>query len=259
MDALVEVAVFLVLPYAALAAFGVGVVYRLYGWLAPRGRTGLKSVAVVPNTFGPWDVLKDLVKRVFGFYTLPKAEKDRTLLVGSMMFHYGIWVVLLSHLGLIVPLPITAQAHDTIGLYVGGAAGLLTLAGLLVLVARRVGISRMRQISFLEDYFLLGLLLAIIALGLLQTLVLRPDYLDTVSPWLVSILTMNPNLNPIAGVGLATTLHITLAFVFIAYVPYGRMAHVVTSLFNPTITGPSFPLTSENLSSAQVTRTPGGR
>jgi nitrate reductase gamma subunit len=216
-------------------------------------------VAVVPNTFGPWDVLKDLVKRVFGFYTLPKAEKDRTLLVGSMMFHYGIWVVLLSHLGLIVPLPITAQAHDTIGLYVGGAAGLLTLAGLLVLVARRVGISRMRQISFLEDYFLLGLLLAIIALGLLQTLVLRPDYLNTVSPWLVSILTMNPNLNPIAGVGLATTLHITLAFVFIAYVPYGRMAHVVTSLFNPTITGPSFPVVAENLPSVPVVRSPGGR
>ena len=259
MDPLVEVAVFLVLPYAAIAAFAVGVVYRLYGWLAPRGRTGLKSVALVPNTFGPLDVLKDLVKRVFGFYTLPKAEKDRTLLVGSLMFHYGIWVVLLSHLGLIVPLPITAQVHDTIGLYVGGAAGLLTLAGLLVLVARRVGASRLRQISFLEDYFLLGLLLAIIALGLLQTLVVRPDYLDTVSPWLVSILSLHPSLAPISGVGLSTILHITLALVFIAYVPYGRMAHVVTSLFNPTVTGPSFPVGAENLSSVPVTRSPGGR
>src|SRR5208283_5297102 len=259
MDALVEVAAFLVLPYAAIAAFAVGVVYRLYGWLAPRGRTGLKSVALVPNTFGPLDVLKDLVKRVFGFYTLPKAEKDRTLLVGSLMFHYGIWVVLLSHLGLIIPLPITAQVHDTIGLYVGGAAGLITLAGLLVLVARRVGASRLRQISFVEDYFLLRLLLAIIALGLLQTLVVRPDYLDTVSPWLVSILSLHPNLAPISGVGLSTILHITLALVFIAYVPYGRMAHVVTSLFNPTVTGPSFPVAAENLSSVPVTRSPGGR
>ena len=259
MDAFVEVAVFLVLPYVAIAAFVVGVLYRLYGWLAPKGRTGLRSVALVPNSFRSVDVVKDLVKRVFGFYTLPKAEKDRTLLVGSMMFHYGIWVVLLSHLGLIVPLPITAQAHDTIGLYVGGAAGLLTLAGLLVLVARRVGISRMRQISFLEDYFLLGLLLAIIALGLLQTLVLRPDYLDTVSPWLVSILTLHPNLNPIASVGLFTILHVTLALVFIAYIPWGRMAHMVAYLFNPTITGPSFPVVAENLPSVPVARLPGGR
>ena len=259
MDAFVEVAIFLVLPYAAIVAFAAGVIYRLYEWLAPQGRTGLRSVAVVPNTFGFFGVVKDLIKRFFGFYTLHKMESDRALIVGTMMFHYGIWVVLLAHLGLIVPLPITAQVHDMLGLYVGGAAGLVTLAGLLVLIARRIGAPRMRQISFFEDYFAGGLLLAIIAFGLLQTLVVKPDYLDTVSPWLVSILTLHPNLAPIANVGLFTVLHVTLALVFIAYVPYGRMAHMVAYLFNPTIVGPSFRVAAENLPSVAVTRSPRGR
>jgi len=259
MDVFVEVAVFLVLPYAAIAAFVGGAVYRLYGWLAPRGRTGLRSVAVVPNTFDSSDVVKDVSKRVFLFYTLSKTEKDRFLVVGTKMFHYGIVVVLIAHFGLIVPLPITAQVHDTIGLYVGGAAGLVTLAGLLVLIGRRVAVSRMRQISAFEDYFVASLLLAIIVFGLLQTLVVKPDYLDTVSPWLVSILTLQPNLAPIANVGLFTILHITLALVFIAYLPYGRMAHMVAYLFNPTVTGASFPVAAENLASAPVTRSPGGR
>ncbi len=259
MDAFVEVAVFLVLPYVAIVAFAGGVLYRLYGWLTPKGRTGLRSVALVPNSFGSLDVVKDLIKRVFGFYTLPKMEKDRALIVGSMMFHYGIWVVLISHLGLIVPLPITAQVHDTIGLYVGGAAGFVTLGGMIALIVRRAGTARMRRVSFFEDYFAGGLLLAIVVFGLVQTLVIRPDYLDTVSPWLVSILALQPNLNPIASVGLFTILHVTLALVFIAYIPWGRMAHMVAYLFNPTVTGPSFPVVAENLPSVPVTRSSGGR
>jgi len=128
-----------------------------------------------------------------------------------------------------------------------------------VLIGRRVAVSRMRQISAFEDYFVASLLLAIIVFGLLQTLVVKPDYLDTVSPWLVSILTLQPNLAPIANVGLFTILHITLALVFIAYLPYGRMAHMVAYLFNPTVTGASFPVAAENLASAPVTRSPGGR
>src|SRR5208283_1068776 len=126
-----------------------------------------RSVAVVPNTFDSSDVVKDVSKRVFLFYTLSKTEKDRFLVVGTKMFHYGI----------VAPLPITAQVHDTIGLYVGCAAGLVTLAGRLVLIGRRVAVSRMRQISAFEDYFVASLLLAIIVFGLLQTLVVKPDYL----------------------------------------------------------------------------------
>ena len=249
MDALVQVAVFLVLPYAALVAFVVGVVWRVRGWLTARGRTGLRSVAILPNAYGRSEVAGDLVKRVTVFYSLPKMEDDRTLIVGTMMFHYGIWVVLVSHLGLIVPLPISARTHYWLGFYIGGVAGFLTLAGLLVLTVRRIRSPSLRRISFFDDYFAVGLLFLIITFGLIQTLVVQPNYLSTVSPWLVSILTFSPNLSPIAGVGIFTILHITLALVFIAYIPYGKMAHIVAYMFTPTLTGPSFRVDARGLSS----------
>jgi len=258
MDPLVEVGVFLLLPYAALAAFVAGVVWRVYGWLAPRGRTGLRSVAVVPNTYGSSTVAGDVVKRVVVFSSLPKMEDDRTLIVGTMMFHYGIVVVLLSHLGLIVPLPISNQTHYLLGFYIGGAAGLLTLAGLLVLTARRMGSPSLRRISFFDDYFAVGLLFLIIVFGLVQTLVVQPNYLTTVSPWLLSILTFSPNLSPIAGVGIFTILHIALALVFIAYVPYGKMAHIVAYMFAPTLTGPSFPVSAQHFPSGASPGPPRG-
>jgi len=252
MDALVEVGVFLVLPYAAFVAFVFGVIWRVRGWLTARGRTGLRSVAVMPNTYGASEVSRDLVKRVVVFYTLSKMEDDRTLIVGTMMFHYGIWVVLIAHLGLLVPLPISAQTHYLLGLYIGGAAGLLTLAGLLMLTARRVRTPSLRRISFFDDYFAVGLLLLIIAFGLVQTLVIQPDYLSTVSPWLMSILAFSPNLSPIANVGIFTILHIALALLFIAYLPYGKMAHIVAYMFTPTLMGPSFRVDARNIPSAAV-------
>jgi nitrate reductase gamma subunit len=258
MDAFVEVGVFLVLPYAAFVAFVVGVVWRVHGWLAARGRTGLRSVAVMPNTYGASEVTQDLAKRVVVFYSLPKMEDDRTLIVGTMMFHYGIWVVLISHLGLIVPLPISASTHYLLGLYIGGAAGLLTLAGLLVLTVRRIRSPSLRRISFFDDYFAVGLLFLIIVFGLVQTLVIQPNYLDTVSPWLTSILTFSPNLSPIASVGIFTVLHIAFALLFIAYLPYGKMAHIVAYMFTPTLTGPSFRVDAQNVPSASAPLSPRG-
>ncbi len=240
MDTFVQVTVFLVLPYVALAALVGGCIYRLVSWLSARRITGLRSVAIVPNTFGYRRVLWDLVKRVFAFYTLRNMEGDRTLVVGSVLFHYGISIVLLAHLGLVVPLPISPGLHDWLGLYVGGAAGLVALAGLVILIVRRIRLPRMRELSTLGEYFAPGLLLAIIAFGLVQTLVVRPDYMDTVAPWLTSILEFSPNLAPIAGVGFFTIAHVALALVFIAYVPYGQMVHWLGYLFNPTLTGPSF-------------------
>ncbi len=247
MDPIVQIGVFLVAPYLAVALLVIGALYRLVQWLRPRRITGLRSVAIVPYTFGYGRVLWDLIKRVFGFYTLPKMEKDRVLIYGGMIFHYGIWVVLISHFGLVVPLPLTASQHDFVGLYIGGTAGVLAFVGMLILIVRRLSLERMRQLSNFEDYFTPGLLLLIMFFGLMQTLVIRPDYLNTVSPWLTSIIEFHPNLAPIASVGIFTILHVLVACLFIAYIPWGKMVHWVGYLFNPSVTGPSFPVTTEKV------------
>ena len=243
MNPVLEVGVFLVLPYLAVALFVIGALYRLVRWLSGRKVTGLRSVAVVPNTFGYGRVLWDLVKRVFGFYTLPKMEKDRSLIVGGLLFHWGIWIVLVSHGALLFPALMASMGpglHDFLSLYVGGGAGVAALAGLLLLTVRRTSLPRLRALNVLDDYFAPAIILTLILFGLIQTLVIRPDFMGTVSPWLTSLFVLSPNLSAVSGVDAFTIVHIAVACVFVAYIPYGKMVHWAGYLFNPVVTGPSF-------------------
>ena len=258
MNPILEVGVFLVLPYLAVALFAIGALYRFFHWILGRRRTGLRSVAVVPNTFGYLGVIWDLIKRVFAFYTTFKMEKDRTLIVGGLMFHWGIWIVLVSHGALVVPLPMSPSLHDWFALYIGGGAGLLALAGMIILVTRRSSLSRMRALNGFDDYFAPALILTLVVFGLTQTLFIRPDYMNTVSPWLTSLFTLSPNLTAISSVGAFTIVHVAVACVFVAYIPYGKMVHWVGYLFNPAVTGPSFVVSTKGTRPLPGLKAPGG-
>ena len=258
MNPILEVGVFLVLPYLAVALFVIGALYRFVHWVQGRKITGLQSVAIVPNTFGYGAVLWDLIKRVFGFYTLPKMEKDRTLIVGGLMFHWGIWIVLASHFAFIYMPPMSASLHDALALYLGGGAGLAAGVGLVILTARRSTLPRMRALSNADDYFAPGIILTLIVFGLLQTLVVRPDFMDTISPWLKSLLVLSPNLAAISGVDWVTIVHVAVACVFVAYIPYGKMVHWAGYLFNPSVTGPSFVVSTKGTRPMPGLKAPGG-
>ena len=240
MNNLLASILFIYVPYSAITIFLVGFIYRIASWISAKGLTELKTVAIVPGTFSLFSVVKDIVKRVFLFYTLPKMEKDRTLIVGSILFHYGIWFSLLGHLAMVVPLPVSVQFHMMVALYMGGSAGISAFIGILILAVRRLQVKKVRRISYLDDYFAISMLLALIILGLTQTLYIRPYFINTVSPWLTSIVEFRPEIVTMTQVSPVTAIHITLAFIFIAYIPFGKIVHIVAYLFQPTITRTSF-------------------
>jgi nitrate reductase gamma subunit len=233
-----SVTVFLygVFPYIALVLFVGGVLYRLWGWLSAGGLTGLYSVAVKAYSWGFGERLGEVLKRVFLLYTLTMS--DRLLLVGSFLFHWGIWIALLGHLSMIVPpeeFGMSKDLHKAIALYVGGTAGVLSLAGLALLLIRRVARPDVRRLSFLDDWFALVLLFALVALGNYQTLVLHPPYVETVAPWVQSVLMGSPRLDLAAQWDVATKIHVFLALLFIAYVPFGKLIHPFYFLAMPTL------------------------
>lgn len=92
---------------------------------------------------------------------------------GNIMFHIGILVILFGHLfGLLTPLwifhalgiePETKQWMAIIG---GGIAGVLALAGLTLLIARRLLDPRIRKNSSFWDTTILFFILAQLLLGL---------------------------------------------------------------------------------------------
>ncbi|MEM1664138.1 MAG: respiratory nitrate reductase subunit gamma [Pyrobaculum sp.] len=233
-----DVFLFGVFPYVALLMFVVGVLWRFSKWVRASGTTGLYSVNVFGYAWGFDKRLSETLKRIFTLYTLNTS--DRLVLVGSFLFHWGIWIALLGHLAMIVPpyqFGVSKELHKAIALYVGGAAGIAALIGLVLLLVRRLIRADVRKLSFLDDWFALVLLIAIVALGNYQALVIRPDYMNTLSPWLQNILLGNVSaaLTYVAELDVVSKLHVFLGMVFIAYVPLGKMIHPFSYAAMPTI------------------------
>ncbi|MDG6988665.1 MAG: respiratory nitrate reductase subunit gamma [Nitrososphaerota archaeon] len=240
-DSIVNALVFLVFPYVAALLFVVGLVYDGAGWLAPRRLTGLKTVAIVPNTFSRAGTAKDILKRVFGFYTLPKMEGDRTLIAGSVMFHYGMWAWIVSHLVLVLGMyTLPSSLYDPVGDFVARPAGILALLGVLVLTGRRVATPKMRSISSVGDYLPLGLLILILSAGLTQVMTGGVGNMDTVAAWLLSLLSFTPAPALMTGVSPLTMLYVVPSLIFVASVPFSKMVHIVSYLFNPTVAKSSY-------------------
>ena len=248
----VNVLIFLAFPYLAALLFVGGLVYDGARWLAPKRLTGLRTVSIVPNVFDRAGTAKDILKRVFGFYTLPKMEGDRTLIAGSLLFHYGIWSWIISHLVLVLGFyTLPSSVYDPVGSFVARPAGILALVGILILTGRRVATPKVRSISSVGDYLPLGLLILILSAGLTQVLSEGVGNMDTVAAWLLSLLSFSPSPALMTGVDPLTMLYVVPSLIFVALVPFNKMVHIVAYFFNPTVAKSSyrvgsvdFPLTS---------------
>lgn len=211
----VEVALWVVYPYVALTAFVVGVVWRYssdpYGWTS-------KSSELLEKRWLAW---------------------------GSQMFHYGFLAVVAGHvLGLLVPPNVDAAlgmgpgTYHAVAFYGGGAAGAVAVAGLVILAARRLGIKRVRVASTPSDYLTLGLLLAVMGLGLFNTL-LSPslggpyDYRDTLGTWVRGLLTLSPVAGSVmAGAPVNFQVHALFGLTFFALLPFTRLVHLFSLPFH---------------------------
>ena len=257
----IYLAVFGYLPYAVVSIFAAGVAFRLVGWLRPTSLTGLYNVNATVNGYSYPRITAEILKRIFLFYTLTDA--DPALLIGSILFHWGIWIALIGHIGLLMTpsqlesIGISPGLHVTLARVIGGLGGVMALLGILILIARRLVNIRvrvygftvnvpLRMFSYLDDYFADALLLAIIALGLVQTLWLEyvePGFFEsTVAPWIWSLASLNVGraIGYIAGAPPVAQAHVILAMVFIAYFPWGKMMHPFSLIYiSPTVARPS--------------------
>src|SRR3989304_1486922 len=99
--------------------------------------------------------------------------RKKRLALGSNLFHVGILVVLAGHaVGLLTPvgvfeaMGISRGFKQVASIAVGGIFGAICLAGLLLLLHRRLFDARIRATSSSRDIIILVLLLAQLLLGL---------------------------------------------------------------------------------------------
>ncbi|MGC8495184.1 MAG: respiratory nitrate reductase subunit gamma [Syntrophobacteraceae bacterium] len=194
---------FVVFPYIALTTFTVGHAYR---YVADPFHWNSRSSEIL--------------------------EKDR-LKYASVLFHYGIVFTFFGHFaGLLIPqsfltsLGITPALHMRIALLSGMLFGLLALVGAVLLLLRRFKQERVFRHSSTNDLVTLGLVALVIALGTYNVFFGHCDVLNTIAPWIRSILMLTPHPGLIAPVPFTYKLHIIAALALLGFSPFSRLIHI---------------------------------
>lgn len=156
---------------------------------------------------------------------------------GLVPFHYGIVVVLTGHVvAFLLPRQLLLWSAVPARRYVleisALAFGLLTLVGLAGAVLRRLTVPKVRAVTSRFDWVVLALLLAQVALGV-GVAVLHPWgaswFAGAMTPYLWSLVLLQPDLGYVALMPLLVKLHVIGAFLLIGVTPFTRLVHVLVT------------------------------
>ncbi|HYI57434.1 MAG TPA: respiratory nitrate reductase subunit gamma [Microlunatus sp.] len=178
--------------------------------------------------------------------------ESRLLRIGSPLFHFGILVVIVGHIGgLVIPKSWTEAAgvseelYHFVALSLGTIAGVATLAGVVILIYRRRTTGPVFMATTRNDKLMYVVLVAAIVAGLATTVlsVFGPHsdqtYRDTVSPWFRSVFILQPDVASMAAASFAFKLHTLIGMLLFCLWPFTRLVHAFTAplhyLFRPYI------------------------
>lgn len=162
--------------------------------------------------------------------------ESRALFWGSVPWHYAILLILLAHLlAFLFPTGWGALVGKPLRLYLleitGMALGLATVIAIALLIVRRAVNDRVATVTSVVDWFLLAALLLQVATGVWIAFTLRWGsvwYLHTATPWLWSLVKLDPQVQYLAVLPWVVKVHAVNAFVLIALFPFSRLVHVVS-------------------------------
>lgn len=173
-------------------------------------------------------------------WTAPSTEimEKRWLRIGSPLFHWGIIFAFIGHvMGIVLPktvydaLGVTDKTYHAFGIVGGGFAGLMVVAGLVILFVRKFTIRRVRaQVSF-GDYFAVAMVLLVAALGAYMTIIYNTtvvayEYRTTIGPWFRSLFLFQPKYSLMADVPALFQVHVIAAFLLFASIPFTKLVHM---------------------------------
>ncbi len=154
---------------------------------------------------------------------------------GLVPFHYGILVVLAGHIvAFLFPRELLLFNSRPLRLYILEVSamifGLLTLIGLVAALVRRASDPKVRGVTAVSDWILFALLLVQVVSGLYVAL-FHPWgsswFAASVTPYLWSLIKLNPEISVVAAMPPSVKLHIVNAYLLIGFFPFTRLVHVL--------------------------------
>jgi nitrate reductase gamma subunit len=164
--------------------------------------------------------------------------RRRQLMWGSNLFHVGILIIFVGHVGgLLTPiavfdaLGVPHGAKQIMAIVIGGIAGLMCLVGISLLTHRRLFDARIRATSSFGDTAILLILFAQLLLGLV-TIPVSLGHLDghemvKFMNWAQGIVMLRPDAaDYVADVSPVFKAHLVLGMTIFLVFPFTRLVHV---------------------------------
>ncbi|MHC4937925.1 MAG: respiratory nitrate reductase subunit gamma [Planctomycetota bacterium] len=154
---------------------------------------------------------------------------------GMVPFHYGILFVLFGHLvAFLIPRSILWWNAHPARLYIleitALIGGILTLVGFVALLLRRMSHHRLRAVTSPSDWVLSALLLFQVFTGIWIAVFHgwgSSWFASTLTPYLWSLVKLNPDIAAIVPMPHMVKTHIIGAFALIAFFPFTRLVHIL--------------------------------
>jgi len=201
-----EAILYVALPYAALAAFVVGHIWR---YRRDQFRWTARSTQLL---------------------------EGRALRYGSVAFHFGVLAAIGGHvLGILVPASWTdaagigEDAYHLISAIGGLTAGAAVVFGLAVLIHRRLRYARVRVTTTRMDVAVFALLALGVLSGMAVTILnnVTDDiaYRESAAPWFRSLFTLDPDTEAMSGANWVLQAHVSVVWILYALWPFSRLVH----------------------------------
>jgi len=252
-----------VLPYLAVATFIIFMIVRVLKWGSSpvpfRIPTTCGQQKTLPwikyskleNPAGIFGVIGRMALEVLVFRSLFRNLKtqlgeDKKLSYGEakwlwaagLAFHWSFLIILIRHLRFFIEkVPASIQLVEGLDSFLQIGAPLLYMTDAVLLGAvtylflRRIGISQVRYISLINDYFPLFLIFGIGLSGVLMRYFLKTDVVS------VKMLTMSlVSFSPVVptGIGVIFYIHLFLLCILFAYFPFSKLVHMAGVFLSPT-------------------------
>ncbi|MCW8377525.1 respiratory nitrate reductase subunit gamma [Streptomyces justiciae] len=179
-------------------------------------------------------------------------QESRLLRIGSPLFHFGMAFVVVGHVvGLLIPqrwtdaVGVDDHTYHLLAVSTGAVAGVAAVAGIGILVYRRLKVPAVRRAGLRSDRLMYTVLIGAMLLGLTATIINSAgatgdyDYREGISVWFRSLFAFRPDYALMADTPLAFKLHILFGFALITLIPYSRLIHMFTApvryLFRPYV------------------------
>ncbi len=215
-----------IFPYLAAAVFLAGIAYRIRLWL----KLPAPPMTLFPAPPDERANLKNTLEEAVLFRSLRRG--DPVLWAIAWAFHVVLALILLGHLrvffnvdALFLAAGMSEEQIQAMSGSVGGVAGAVILATAGMLLLRRAVVRRARQVTGWGDCVILLLIGAIIVTGNMMRFGAEHFDLELTRRYFAALASFDPAAGAAALDNGLFVLHMSLALLLIALMPFSKLLH----------------------------------